>query len=529
MRCAIYARYSSPLQSERSIVDQLELCRDYARNQQMVVVAEHADSAISGASMVCLSGLAVLLREAEDRRFDAVLIESFERIGRDQGDLLNVDKQLRYLGIPIIEVHGGVLTRQSAGLKAIIAESYLADLADKTRRGQQGRVRAGAIPGGRSYGYDLVPGDERGRRTVNERQAAIILRIFREYAEGRSPLAIAADLNREGIPSPRGGKWNQSAINGSRKRGNGVLWNELYIGTIVYNRQSFRKHPRTGKRQARPNPPHLWQRQKAPELRIVPQDLWDQAHAQRRNISSKVPGHRPRAKHLLSGLMKCGLCGESYILASRHYLGCSGYRNKRTCSNNRTISMHEVEDRVLTALQRHLLAPEVVAAGVQAYREERQRLARNRARNEGVLKRELGELDRKISRWVQAIGDGVVEAKAIKAELNAACARRDEIDAMLRALPREDAAVLHPQAAERYRQRVADVHAALKLGDTAGREAVALVRGMIEAIEIRPGREKMELTVVGDLAAFLHREQDGNLSTTPLVAGVGFEPTTFRL
>jgi hypothetical protein len=69
----------------------------------------------------------------------------------------------------------------------------------------------------------------------------------------------------------------------------------------------------------------------------------------------------------------------------------------------------------------------------------------------------------------------------------------------------------------------------LQRGDQASFEAVAIVRGMIEAIKIKLATDRMELSVVSNLASFLHREQDGNLSTTLVVAGVGFEPTTFRL
>ena len=58
---------------------------------------------------------------------------------------------------------------------------------------------------------------------------------------------------------------------------------------------------------------------------------------------------------------------------------------------------------------------------------------------------------------------------------------------------------------------------------------VELVRGMIDAIEIMPGPDRMELTVVGTLASFLHRQQDGAVIATPMVAGIGFEPMTFRL
>jgi hypothetical protein len=88
---------------------------------------------------------------------------------------------------------------------------------------------------------------------------------------------------------------------------------------------------------------------------------------------------------------------------------------------------------------------------------------------------------------------------------------------------------VHTVDAAHYRQTVASIHAALQRGDQASFEAVAIVRGMIEAIEIKLGTNRMKLTVVSNLASFLHREQDGNLRTTLVVAGVGFEPTTFRL
>lgn len=304
----------------------------------------------------------------------------------------------------------------------------------------------------------------------------------------------------------------------------------LYRGEIVYNRQSFVKDPATGKRQARPNPPHLWQRQDVPKLRIVPQELWDRAEARRREIGHKPFSRRARPKHLLSGLMKCAICGASFIVASGQYLGCSAYRNKRTCENHRTITMDEIVDRVLDALQRHLLSPEAVAAVVEAYRLERQRPARDRAKNEGALTRELGELQRKIKRWVHLLGDGALEPGDIKDEFNAASRRRDEVEAQLRAVPRDDAAVLHPHAATRYRHKVAELHAAIKAGgEKADQEVVELVRGMIDAIEILPGPERMELTVVGTLASFLHRQQDGASIATPMVAGIGIEPMDLQV
>jgi site-specific DNA recombinase len=116
-------------------------------------------------------------------------------------------------------------------------------------------VKAGRIPGGRCYGYDVVrDGEDRGKRTINQADAAIVRRIYAEYVEGRSPLKIVQALNAEGIPGPRGGHWNVSALLGSAKRRNGLLNNSLYAGRITYNRQSFIKDPATGRRQAKSQP-----------------------------------------------------------------------------------------------------------------------------------------------------------------------------------------------------------------------------------------------------------------------------------
>jgi site-specific DNA recombinase len=83
---------------------------------------------------------------------------------------------------------------------------FLKDLAAKTRRGQRGRVEAGKIPGGNTYGYRMVRrlkddgSVTTGEREVDADQAAIVKRIFGEYATGISPRKIAERLNGEGIP-----------------------------------------------------------------------------------------------------------------------------------------------------------------------------------------------------------------------------------------------------------------------------------------------------------------------------------------
>lgn len=73
------------------------------------------------------------------------------------------------------------------------------------------------------------------RREIIEDEASVIRRIFEDYLGGKTARQIAADLNNEGVASPRGGSWNASTINGNKKRRNGILNNELYLGNIIYN------------------------------------------------------------------------------------------------------------------------------------------------------------------------------------------------------------------------------------------------------------------------------------------------------
>ena len=92
-----------------------------------------------------------------------------------------------------------------------------------------------------------------GERRINAQEAAIVRRIFEDYAAGVSPRSIAKRLNAEGVSGPLGGTWGPSTIHGNRQRGTGILNNELYIGRLVWNRLRYVKDPKTGRRVSRLN------------------------------------------------------------------------------------------------------------------------------------------------------------------------------------------------------------------------------------------------------------------------------------
>jgi hypothetical protein len=94
---------------------------------------------------------------------------------------------------------------------------------------------------------------ERGLREIAPVQAAIVIRIFREFAGGHSPIAIARRLNAEGVPGPRGKLWSDGTIRGFGRTSTGILRNTIYIGEVVWNRRRWIKDPTTGRRVARRN------------------------------------------------------------------------------------------------------------------------------------------------------------------------------------------------------------------------------------------------------------------------------------
>jgi DNA invertase Pin-like site-specific DNA recombinase len=208
-RVALYARYSSDQQREASIEDQLRLCRIYAEKQGWVVAGTYQDRAVSGASLI-RPGVQGLLTDALGGRFDVVLAEALDRISRDQEDVAGVFKRMAFASVKIITLSEGEITHLHVGLKGTMNALFLKDLADKTRRGLRGRIEAGKAGGGLCYGYDVAKRSDaagepvRGERRINEADAKIVRRIFREFAAGKSPRAIALDLNREGVPGPFG-------------------------------------------------------------------------------------------------------------------------------------------------------------------------------------------------------------------------------------------------------------------------------------------------------------------------------------
>lgn len=278
---AIYARHSSDKQLT-STQDQINRCQEYCQFKGYKVVSVFCDKAISGATpMKYRKGIHQLLDDALDQNFELVISEDLSRLSRDQGDIAHFFKKLAFLDISIETITEGQINELHIGLKGTMNALYLKDLADKTHRGMIASVLKGSIPGGKAYGYDIIENVKdgefiRGIRRINDGQAKIIQSIFENYQFGDSTHKICQDLNRKGIPSPSGGKWNSSTLIGTHSRGTGLLRQTLYMGLITFNRQRYKKHPTTGNRVSVMRPKEEWVQVPAPEMSIISDKLFKQ-------------------------------------------------------------------------------------------------------------------------------------------------------------------------------------------------------------------------------------------------------------
>ncbi len=435
----------------------------------------------------------------------------------------------------MVTLSEGEISELHVGLKGTMNALFLKDLAQKTRRGLEGRIRQGKSGGGLCFGYEVVhkldaAGERvRGERRINKVEAAIVCRIFQEFAHGRSPRAIAHALNREGIPGPAGKTWGPSTIYGNWRRGTGILNNELYIGRLVWNRQHFVKDPDTGKRQARRNPEPKWVVEEVPHLRIIDDHLWNLIKERQQDSRSRIlvvdkdirPERARRPRYLLSGLLRCGACGGGFSKISQAHYGCSTARNKGTCDNLLTVRQDDLEAKVLDGLRHHLMHPDLVKTFVDEFHREVNRQAAEQDAGRDQIRRELEKTERDIQRVIEAIKAGV-PGSAVKDEMATLENRRTDLIGRLERTP-APIPRLHPNLAELYRRKVVNLGEALNEESTRA-EAAEAIRALIEEVRLVPENGKLRTELFGELAALIslankHPQSKGSGVQVTLVAG----------
>ncbi len=563
-RCAIYARYSSDQQRPESIADQIRHCRQEAtRHDDWTVQDEqvYSDQAVSGASVEGRRGLQRLVQAAlqKPRPFDLVIVDDTSRLSRDVVDTVQHFRELRFHGVDLFFVNQGLHSgRDNAefllAIYGAMDSEYIRELGRKTHRGMEGQALHGFSAGGIAFGYqrqplyDAATADRDGhqrrlgvRWIIDPSEAAIVREIFQLYKTSHGLAAIAAALNARGVPCPRQAK-------GHRARRDGVgpgwdvssvrviLMNELYRGRLIWNRSRWVRVPGTRRRRRIMRPESEWVVQDRPDLRIIDEDLWQQVQAQRTKVRARYDSpagfgksRSEYGKYLLSGLLICGTCGGSMsirtssTIRSQKY-GCTRHwrRGSSVCANAILVRRDVAEAKIARLLREKLYTPAAIDRLVEKVN------ARLRAQAPAVvaerdrLLADLPRVGRQLAHIREFIlgGDTSDKVRSWLAEAEQKERRLQDDLARVEGQTRQQPLQVHPARAQQY---LDDFLETLEKG---GLRARQLLKGDIERIVVHSVLDTPKpfarAEVISTGKGLLER-------VAFMVAGVGFEPTTFGL
>jgi site-specific DNA recombinase len=444
-RIALYERFSTDLQNDLSIADQdFQMRREIARHGW--VVAEdsvRSDFAKSGQTIYGRNGLMELveLSKKRPRPFDAVMFSDTSRFGRRVSEVTRLREIFEFNGV-FLYFASDRLDSRDAGFewaficKAMQDQSYCKALGNKVREVQFARFHAGHVPGGHTYGYRSMPVEDANRRgphgrpwvmyckyEIVQEERVVVIRIFEEYAAGRSYAEIARLLNHERVRPPQNPRgravpsWSKSSIRE-------IITNPRYKGTFIWGKTTQERDPETGKIRVRHRPESEWVSMERPDLRIIKPDLWDRVQSQRTmkaDIAAKAFGGMNRTAaartYLFSGLLCCGICDRNMVIVANNRpgkarYGCPDHRERGTCTNNLTILQERLEQELIHALGKNLTSPELREQMVHAFTAQlKQRLEKEAQEAHAIvsrrteLRQELSVLEKQINNVIQTIKD----------------------------------------------------------------------------------------------------------------------------
>ena len=313
-KCYIYTRVSTSMQVDGYSLDaQKDKLKKYADYQEMSIVGEYSDEGKSGKSVESRPQFKQMLSDIENGKdnVDYVLVFKLSRFGRNAADVLSSLQKMQDYGVNLICVEDGIDSSKDAGKLMIsvlsaVAEIERENILVQTMEGRRQKAREGRWNGGFApYGYQLVNGE----LIIAEDEAEIIRIIYDKFVNTTMGMAsISAFLNNSGYKKKL--RQNNTIEGFSTSFVKGVLDNPIYCGKLAFGRRKNEKIPGTR------NEYHIV-KQKEYMLNdgiheaIISEEMWNQAHRKRQETGVlQVKTHSLEHEHILSGIIKCPVCGS---------------------------------------------------------------------------------------------------------------------------------------------------------------------------------------------------------------------------
>lgn len=286
-KVALYVRVSTTSQMEEgySIEEQKAKLESYCDIKDWHIYKVYTDGGFSG-STTERPALEQLIKDAQSKLFDTVLVYKLDRLSRSQKDTLYLIEDIFLKNnIEFVSLLENFDTstpfgRAVIGLLSVFAQLEREQIKERMQLGKLGRAKAGKsmMWAKTSYGYNYDK--ETGSMTVNEYEALAVKEIYSSYLAGMSITKLRDKINEE---YPKQPAWSYRTIRG-------ILANPVYCGLNQYKGQTF-------------------QGTHKPIISLVDFEQTQRELAKRQQTARELSNPRPfQAKYMLSGLAQCGYC-----------------------------------------------------------------------------------------------------------------------------------------------------------------------------------------------------------------------------
>ncbi|WP_377863694.1 recombinase family protein [Bacillus sp. R86525] len=424
---AIYARVSTIEQAEEgySVDEQIRVLNKFCEREGYLVYDEYVDRGISGKNISGRPAIQRLLLDAEQKKFEVVLVWKMNRLARKSLDLMNIVEKLDSKNIAFRSYTERYETETSTGklqfqLMAAIAEYERNNIAENVKMGMIARAKEGRWNGGQVLGYDVVEisSDNRKRKdthlVINEREANTVQLIFQMYSSGHGYKSIANYINKKGYRTKKGKTFSLNAIKI-------IVTNPVYAGYIRYNvRKDWNEKRRNN---INPNPII----QKGEHEPIISEEVWQIAQNVYQSRSCK-PNRIHDGEFPLTGIMRCPACGAGMVISRTtntlkdgtkrvlEYYVCGAWKNKGTlvCRSN-GVRTEYADAFTLDKLQRLMHSDKLIKELVKSVNSRNGKIFAPLQKEFDMYAKQMNEAERKLLKTFDAYTDELI-SKAMYVE-----------------------------------------------------------------------------------------------------------------
>lgn len=422
IKCVLYARYSSNNQRDISAEEQIRYCTEFAERMEYEVIGQYVDKALTGTNDN-RKNFQRMIEDSKRREFRYVIVYANNRFARNRFDKQYYKRELQKNGVDILYSSQEILNSNTPdsilfeSLDDGISEWYSRNLAvEVMKKGHlpnaEKCLHNGGIP---PYGYDLV----NQRLVVNKDEAPVVRMIFdwyvnKDYGYNR----IAQELNDRGFKNKVGSTFKGASIRD-------MLLNEKYIGTYIYNKRT--SYDRTGKRNNSKwkddkdivRKPHAFEA-------IVSEELFKKVQTAMASRKGRNARNQAEEVYLLSGLVKCGMCGHNLHGNRKPSNRDGSYYVTYKCNNRdkngiKVCSNKEINKVYLERAVMYYIAQMCEGENFKMIMSELKRYAKEQSEGNGelhLLESKLSKVNRGIDNIVNAITNGFV-AEELQAKYDA--------------------------------------------------------------------------------------------------------------